>query len=219
MARIGLFPLNIVLFPGSAYPLRIFEKRYLALIQQSIDADREFGILLLHEQKMAQTGCLAKVAKVTRIFPDGMMEIVVLGTDRFVIEPSDPASHDTESQLYLTANWAPFEDIDPRPDYELLETSIALYNKLVESVYGEAEEILDPSEWLGGGCSFRMAQKCGLDLTIRQQLLEMRSENERLTFIHTYLAEILPKIRQVEKMQMLVRNDGYFRPDAMDDWS
>ena len=148
-----------------------------------------------------------------------MMEIVVVGTERFVIEPDDPASDDTESQLYMMANWAPFEDSDPLPDYELLETSIALYNKLVESVYGDAEEILDPSEWLGGGCSFRMAQKCGLDLAVRQQLLEMRSENERLTFIHTYLAEILPKIRQVEKMQMLVRNDGYFRPDAMGDWS
>ena len=213
MTRIGLFPLNIVLFPGSSYPLRIFEERYKLLIRESINSGREFGITLLHERKMYQTGCMARVSKVTRVFPDGMMEIIVTGTDRFVF-----GDYHTDDKPYITAEWEPLDDDDPSPEFELLEKTIGLYNQLVESVYGEAEEILDPSDWLAGGGSFRMAQKCGLDLVVRQQLLEMRSENERLQFIHEYLNEILPKIKQVEKMQMIVRNDGYVRPDKPEDW-
>lgn len=213
MSTIGLFPLNIVLFPGSSYPLNIFEHRYKILIRESIETHQEFGINLVDSGKMYPVGCLAKVTQVISVQEDGRMGIVVTGTERYVIK-----EYHTDQKPYITADTDQLEDVDPRPEFSLLEGTIALYNQLVESVYGEAEELLDPTDWLAGGASFRIAQKSGLDLVVRQQLLEMRSESERLVFLQAYLNEILPKIKQVEKIQMLVRNDGYIKPGGTVDF-
>lgn len=204
---IGLFPLNIVLFPGSLYPLRIFEPRYKQLIRETIDSDGAFGINLVEENKMANVGCLAKVDKVVHVYPDGKMEIVVIGTERFRID----SYHDGDKP-YLVAEVNTFDDeTNAPPDFELLENTIRLYNQLAEVVYGEAEPLLEPSQWITGGAAFRMAQKSGLDLSLRQKMLEMLSEDERLSFLHKYLTELVPKVKEYETMQALSRNDGYLR--------
>ncbi|MBL7987412.1 MAG: LON peptidase substrate-binding domain-containing protein [Chlorobi bacterium] len=204
---IGLFPLNIVLFPGSLYPLRIFEPRYKQLIRETIDSDGAFGINLVEENKMANVGCLAKVDKVVHVYPDGKMEIVVIGTERFRID----SYHDGDKP-YLVAEVNTFDDeANAPPDFELLENTIRLYNQLAEVVYGEAEPLLEPSQWITGGAAFRMAQKSGLDLSLRQKMLEMLSEDERLSFLHKYLTELVPKVKEYETMQALSRNDGYLR--------
>jgi len=43
--KIGLFPLNIVLFPESIYPLHIFEDRYKKLLSECEEEDKEFGVV------------------------------------------------------------------------------------------------------------------------------------------------------------------------------
>lgn len=204
---IGLFPLNIVLFPGSLYPLRIFEPRYKLLIREAIDSNGVFGINLVEESKMANVGCLARVEKVLHVYPDGKMEIVVAGTERFRID----SYHDGDKP-YLVAEVNTFEDeTSSPPDFELLENTIRLYNQLAEVVYGEAEPLLEPSQWITGGAAFRIAQKSGIDLSLRQNMLEMLSENERLSFLHKYLEALVPKVKEYEAMQALSRNDGYLR--------
>lgn len=206
---IGLFPLNIVLFPGSSYPLNIFKDRYKTLIQEAVSLKKHFGINLVDGGKMFQVGCMAQVTEVIQTDDDGRMDIIVTGTDRYTV-----TTFHTEAAPYLTAETEMFDDEEPKPEYGLLESTISSYNQLVESVYGEAEDLLDPSDWLAGGASFRMAQKSGLELAVRQQLLEMRSENDRLAILNHYLNEILPKIKEVEKFQMIVRNDGYVKPGS-----
>lgn len=206
MATIGLFPLNIVLFPGSSYPLHIFETRYKLLIRESIDSDIEFGINLVESSRMFDVGCRATVTTVFREYDDGRMDIVVTGTERYSV-----SSYHTGEKSYLVADVEALLDTEPKPDPQLLAVTIALYNQLVESVYGEAEEHLNPSEWMWGGASFRMAQKSGLDLEVRQKLLEMLSENDRLRFLHEYLSDLVPKVRELEKIQALIRNDGYVK--------
>ncbi|KXK51211.1 MAG: ATP-dependent Lon protease [Chlorobi bacterium OLB7] len=204
---IGLFPLNIVLFPGSLYPLRIFEPRYKLLVRETIESNGTFGINLVDQSKMANVGCLAKVEKVLHVYPDGKMEIVVAGTDRFRI-----GSYHSGDKPYLVAHVETFDDETTQPpDFELLESTIRLYNQLAEVVYGEAEPLLDPSQWITGGAAFRMGQKAGLELSLRQKMLEMLSEDERLLFLRQYLQELVPKVKEYETMQMLSRNDGYLR--------
>ncbi len=204
--KIGLFPLSIVLFPGARYPLYIFEGRYRSLVHESRAHDRTFGINLVEEGHMFQVGCLARVAEVTTTYDDGSMDIIVEGTSRFQIKAYGPGD-----RPYLTADVNPLPDVAPTPDYQLLERTIGMYNELVESVYGEAEEPLEPSAWLDGGASFRIAQKAGLELATRQHVLEMRSETGRLEFLSNYLDELLPKVKELEKIQMLIRNDGYVK--------
>ena len=206
METIGLLPLSIVLFPGSSYPLHIFESRYKVLVNETMSSDGEFGINLVEDGRMFPVGCRAHVERVVKRYEDGRMDIIVAGTDRYEIK-----GYRSNEKPYLMADTEPFEDVDTEVDYQLLDATILLYNQLVESVYGEAEEPLETGDWVSGGGSFRVAQKAGLDLSVRQNLLQMRSEGERLRFLKEYLEELLPKIKEMEKIQSIIRNDGYVR--------
>ena len=52
-ARIPLFPLDIVLFPGQAMPLHIFEPRYREMTRHCIDTQSPFGIVLLQRSEVS----------------------------------------------------------------------------------------------------------------------------------------------------------------------
>src|SRR5215212_2280913 len=109
-ARLPLFPLSVVLFPGTPLPLHIFEPRYRQLLTDCLATDRRFGITPPGTSGEAPDagaiGCTA-VVRVNQEMPDGRSNIIVLGGDRFVvaelIEVPTP---------YLVALVDPFED-DP----------------------------------------------------------------------------------------------------------
>ena len=206
MNVLGLFPLHIVLFPEASYPLHIFEERYKTLIGEALEKNQEFGINLVEGGKMFDIGCQVKVTRVIKDYPDGRKDIVVTGTSRYRVLKV------RQSECpYITADIQEYEDEAPLPQLEVLEQAIALYNELVERVYGEAEEQLKLAEWKDQRSSFRIAQKTGLDLLARQQLLEKRSESERLHQLITHLQSILPKVRRADQIRLLSRNDGYLK--------
>ena len=100
-----LFPLkNVVLFPGMALPLHIFEPRYREMIDRCINEKMPFGVLLIEEGhevgETARPHMIGTAARITRIerYDDGRMDIIGVGTQRFkVVE-----FHDTRS--YLSAS-------------------------------------------------------------------------------------------------------------------
>ena len=57
-ARIPLFPLDIVLFPGQAVPLHIFEPRYRQMTRHCIDTQSPFGIVFMPTRKAGADGLL-----------------------------------------------------------------------------------------------------------------------------------------------------------------
>ena len=97
-----LFPLNVVLFPGMALPLHIFEPRYREMINRCLDENLAFGVALIKEgpevggdAEPRRVGTAARIVRVDRQ-PDGRMNIQVVGTRRFRIEE---LNHD---RAYLT---------------------------------------------------------------------------------------------------------------------
>lgn len=87
-----LFPLNVVLFPGMALPLHIFEPRYREMVSRCLDEDLAFGVVLIKEGQEVggeavpyRVGTAARIVKVDRQ-QDGRMNIQVVGTRRFRIE-------------------------------------------------------------------------------------------------------------------------------------
>ena len=87
-----LFPLNVVLFPGMALPLHIFEPRYREMINRCLDENLAFGVVLIKEGREVggeaaphRVGTAARIVKVDRQ-QDGRMNIQVVGTRRFRIE-------------------------------------------------------------------------------------------------------------------------------------
>src|SRR5436309_11168783 len=83
--ELGLFPLGMVLVPTERVPLHIFEVRYQELIGECLDEDRDFGLVLSDDEGLREIGTRAAVLEVLDRFPDGRLNIVVEGGERFRI--------------------------------------------------------------------------------------------------------------------------------------
>lgn len=88
-ADLPLFPLNTVLFPGMVLPLHIFEERYKLMINQCLERERPFGVLLIREGREVgesavpyRVGTTALIAGLSRL-DGGQMNIVAIGSERF----------------------------------------------------------------------------------------------------------------------------------------
>lgn len=212
--RLGLFPLNLVLFPHTRIPLHIFEPRYRTLVHQCMHEGSVFGVNLVEKGHLHQVGCTAKIVEITQEYEDGRMDIVIEGVDRFHLE----ALQDGEAP-YFVGEAEIIEDADEPHDLMLVKRVAELYDQIIEIVYGSegpqferiASEQADPS--------FTMAPKCGLSLSQKQQLLELTSENSRLEVLLAHLEHLLPSIREAHVVQRIVRSDGYLpakQPPALE---
>src|ERR1700736_5070367 len=81
-----LFPLQVVLLPGSQLPLHIFEDRYKEMIAEVLKDQVEFGVVLANEKGIVNTGCTAVIERVLHEYPDGRLDILTIGRRRFEIE-------------------------------------------------------------------------------------------------------------------------------------
>ncbi len=116
MSILPLFPLNTVLFPGMQLKLHIFEPRYKTLINQLIEENEPFGVVLIrHGAEIGNqdtvpfdVGCTADIGKVQRL-PLGRMNIVTTGHRRFRINAID------RSQPYLVGDVDFFMPEEDRP--------------------------------------------------------------------------------------------------------
>ena len=91
MRNLPLFPLNTVLFPGGTIPLQVFEPRYLRLIDDCLNSDSKFGVVLIKEGKEVggpsvpmSIGTIAKITSVKNL-PNNRLLVTSIGTDRFNI--------------------------------------------------------------------------------------------------------------------------------------
>jgi Lon protease-like protein len=87
--ELPLFPLDTVLFPGMTLPLHIFEERYLCMVNECLEGNRQFGVVMTtpavegESKTTAQRiGTSALITQVER-HNDGRMDIVTAGLERF----------------------------------------------------------------------------------------------------------------------------------------
>jgi len=179
--EIGLFPLGIVLLPTERVPLHIFEPRYQELIGECIESDDEFGMLYADEDGVREVGTLARVAEVLERFDDGRMNVVVEGGIRFRVEQL------TRGRSFMTAEIGPVEDDDGDVDPETASKAAGSFRALAALAGAETEELDESSPQL----SFELAAQVELPPDSKQQLLELRTEQERLEAV----AELLDDAR------------------------
>ena len=82
---IPLFPLHVVVFPGTPLPLHVFEERYKDMVGTAIRENSEFGVVLAREDGIVNAGCTVVVEKLTELHADGRMDIITRGRQRFEI--------------------------------------------------------------------------------------------------------------------------------------
>jgi Lon protease-like protein len=183
--RIPIFPLETVLFPGVALPLHVFEARYREMIGECLTEDKPFGVVRADGDKMAIVGCTAQVVRVLERYPDGRMDILCEGRQRFEIEGLD------ESRTFLQADVDFFDDEGENSTRPQREECAALHFATLQLAGIETPAIhLD----LNAPVAFQLADALPSDLGFKQQLLGSRSDADRTTQLRDFYNEMLPRL-------------------------
>ena len=89
--RLPLFPLNVVLFPEMTLPVRIFEQRYLRMVDDCVEGDGLFGVVgIRHGPEVGgpalpyDVGTTARIVGVERKSEE-LLFITTVGEERFRI--------------------------------------------------------------------------------------------------------------------------------------
>ncbi len=200
MSLLPLFPLDLVLFPGASLPLHIFEPRYREMISECLDRRKSFGIVRAKEEGVAEIGCTAEIITVAKKYPDGRMDIVTEGRERFeVMQVNQERSFLQAEVLYL-------RDEPGEASAEEIAQAVRLQAEIMQLAGS------DPAARSGSDTSqlsFGLVGPLPLDLDFKQTLLGMKSEAERVQAVISYLETILPNLRRTVRVRQKAGGNGH----------
>ena len=199
--RIPLFPLSLVLFPGQAVPLHIFEPRYRVMTRQCIETRSPFGIVFVHAGNIAQTGCSALIVKTLKDYDDGRFDILTVGQNVFHLIRTH------NDQAYFEADVEFLEE-----DFVGIDASVS---EQLEKLYEQCHGVLydeEPPHFEAEGRSslaYHVASELPLDVAFRQTLLELRSEAERQRRLAERLTEWYPQLQKRDRVRGKAGGNGH----------
>jgi Lon protease-like protein len=198
-ALIPLFPLDVVLFPGTPLPLHIFEPRYKEMIGECLAQNRVFGVIRAGEQSMAEVGCTAEIVTVVKEYPDGRLDLVAEGRKRFEVLS---VNHE---RSFLQAEVRLIDDEPGTPSQEDTARATQLHSELLAMASAQQDlSAADPSL-----LSFYLAASLPLDLDFKQKLLSLRSEAERLSLLIKYLEQLIPNLHRAARAREKAGGNGH----------
>jgi Lon protease-like protein len=196
---LALFPLDVVLFPGTPLPLHIFEPRYKEMIGECLEQKTLFGVIRAQETNLADVGCTAEILAVTKTYDDGRMDIVAQGRERFeLLEVNQERAFLRGEILYVA-------DEPEKPDSQERARAIELHRQIL--ALASAEQALPEGE--DSPLSYHLAGSLPLDLDFKQKLLGLRSETQRIQTVIEYFEEILPSLRRAVLIRQKAGGNGH----------
>jgi Lon protease-like protein len=103
--EIGLFPLSVLVLPKESIPLRIFEPRYIELINHIERTGETFAIPYIHKSQITNIGSIVKLKKIRSRYSDGQMLITIEGVQFCEITAIHPV---LSGKLYTGGTVLPF---------------------------------------------------------------------------------------------------------------
>lgn len=199
MPELGLFPLGVVLLPTERMPLHVFEERYRELVGECLNEEREFGLVYADDDGLREVGTRAAVVDVLERYDDGRLDVVVAGGERFrVVER-------TSGRSFRTAEVAAYEDDDDAgADDSTVARAFELFRRLAALTGAEVEEPAPGVPLL----SFELAGRFELAPPLKQRLLELRSERERLRLLANLLEAAAEGLAQQRRVAELAARNG-----------
>jgi Lon protease-like protein len=203
MSEIGLFPLELVLLPSERVPLHIFEDRYKDLIGECLAESSDFGLILEDEDGLREVGTRTAVLELIDTFDDGRMNVLVEGRGRFRVVAL------TEGKPFRTAEVEPLEDDGETATDDEIDQTIAVFRRLV--AVAEADEIEEP-EPASPVLSFELAARVDFGHELKQELLELRSERERLRRLADLLEHAAAALAREREVRTRAAGNGKVSP-------
>ncbi len=200
---IPIFPLGIVVYPGEALNLHIFESRYKQLINECWETKKPFGIPTVIDQNINELGTLVKVTEISKTYDDGQLDIKTEGLEIFrVLE----LVKEVPDKLYSAAivNY-------PANQFSgnglLLQKLIAEIRALhlllqVEKKFSKADADL---------CSYDLAHHAGLSLQEEYEFLGLFHEIQRLEYLKRHLSKVVPVLNEMNALKKKVQLNGHFK--------
>jgi len=202
MSELGLFPLGVVLLPTEQIPLHIFEERYQELIGECLVEEREFGLIYADDDGLRDIGTRAAVTEVLERFEDGRLNVVVEGRERFRLLEL------TEGRSFHTGIVEPVEDVPDEADPAETQRALELFARLVELTGAEVEPPGSDTPQL----SYALAGRFEFAAELKQRLLQLRSERERVTLLAQLLAGAAEAVAREREIAERAAGNGKVEP-------
>lgn len=201
---IPLFPLQLVVYPFEKVNLHIFEPRYKELISDINREKTTFGIVPYLQDKQLKFGTEIKLIKIAKVYADGKMDVKTEGMRTFILddfygkypEKSYPGGEIT----YLEND---YENYDPILKNEILN----LINILYSLMDIKKKAPVDTSTFY----SYDVAHHIGLSIDQEYEILQCKSEQERLEIIHNHLQFLIPQLKEMEELRKKIEMNGHFK--------
>jgi Lon protease-like protein len=205
VSDIPLFPLNVVLMPGAPLPLHIFEDRYKQMVNECLEQESEFGMVLADESGTRRVGCTARIVELVERYEDGRMLILVEGSRRFKLNSI------LTGKPYYVGEVEYLEEEQEEDVPALAEECIALLERVVEAATEGSVgiEIQPPYRNL----SFAIAGRIDFEVETRQQILELTSERGRLEKVKELLSAAAERLEREQQAREKAQKNGHLRGD------
>ncbi|HVL47855.1 MAG TPA: LON peptidase substrate-binding domain-containing protein [Candidatus Thermoplasmatota archaeon] len=183
--RIPLFPLDAVVFPGEAFPLHVFEERYLVMLEDCETKGLPVGVALARpegevEHPPVEVGTACRIMASEKL-PDGRRIVLTAGEHRFRVRGV------VSDRLYQEADVEWLDE--PLGDMDAAERAESRVRRELARIGAEpvAEDAEGPIE-----TSYAVAAALEAPATLRQRLLESESAEERLELEEAILRQLAP---------------------------
>ncbi|MBM3286624.1 MAG: hypothetical protein FJY88_04650 [Candidatus Eisenbacteria bacterium] len=206
MKRIPLFPLDLALFPGEEIRLHIFEPRYRKMIGRCVQESLHLVIVRYRDGVVAKVGAESRIERTLKRYPDGKSDILLQALERIAIGPT--SEHEDG---YLEGEVAPIQEESEQIDHGVEDRLDELYRKYAD-VVGDVP--VDPPP-RGLRWSFRLGARFRPSIDLRQEMLEMTSENARLKRLLGHVEDLIPWLEKREKGSTLIKGNGRLHPDLL----
>lgn len=215
VTQLPLFPLPVVLFPGTPLPLHIFEPRYRQMLKDIQITNNLFGIPYFdasesdeNRPETSVVGCVAELRDVQTL-EDERSNIMSIGIIRFrlidYVETGDP---------YFVGEVSYFEDEEE--DSELLDPRARAVRELfmrvaraVRELSGERTEMPELPDITPEQLSFFIAAAVDFDIKLKYEMLKMRSTGERLKRLHELLTQAVSQVEERADIHKVAQSNGH----------
>lgn len=206
MKIIPLFPLNLVVFPHEKLNLHIFEPRYLQLVR---DCDhsrgiKTFGIPPVINGNLMNIGAEMRLLSIEKTYPNGEMDIRTEGVGTFEIQQWHK---NLPNKLYAGASVQARELLEENGDFMTQSQILQCIREMFKIIHIQKRL----PEYVSDFLTFEFGHHVGFTVEQEYAFLQLADEHERQNYMLEHLENILPTVREMERLRERAQLNGHFR--------
>ncbi|HEX2536158.1 MAG TPA: LON peptidase substrate-binding domain-containing protein [Chitinophagaceae bacterium] len=200
---IPIFPLGIVVYPGEALNLHIFEPRYKQLISECYARGKLFGIPPVIESRVQDYGTLIHIDEISKVHENGEMDIKTTGGRVFrILELIEEIPDKLYSGAIVT-----YPDNHESGNPEMMRRLMGSIRELHRMLNVEKEFAKSDTDLR----TYEVAHHIGLSLQEEYELLNLFDERQRQEYLKRHLFKVLPMVAELENLKKKIKLNGHFK--------